>query len=91
VTLQAIDYVREENRVPREHLGERRVRLNDDERRRLASKAKVLGRRLLAEVATIITPETLLAWHRKLVAQKYDGSGKRGRGDRAFSERSRLW
>src|ERR1700674_5338286 len=35
---------------------------------------------LLAEVATIVTPETLLAWHRKLIAQKYDGSDKRGPG-----------
>ena len=56
------------------------MRLNDDQRRRLAAKAKGLVRRLLAEVATIVTPETLLAWHRKLVAQKYDGSGKRGPG-----------
>jgi hypothetical protein len=56
------------------------VRLNDDQRRRLAAKAKGLGRKLLAEVATIVTPETLLAWHRKLIAQKYDGSGKRGPG-----------
>src|ERR1700688_3625900 len=78
--LQIIDYLREENRVLREQLGERRVRLNDDQRRRLATKAKSLGRRLLAEVATIVTPETLLAWHRKLIAQKYDGSGKRGPG-----------
>jgi putative transposase len=78
--LQTIDYLREENRVLREHLGGRRLRLNDDQRRRLATKAKVLGRRFLAEVATIVTPETLLAWHRKLVAQKYDGSGKRGPG-----------
>src|ERR1019366_7511769 len=78
--LQTIDYLREENRVLREHLGGRRGRLNDDQRRRLVAKAKVLGRRLLAEVATIVTPETLLAWHRKLVAQKYDGSGKRGPG-----------
>ena len=64
----------------REQLGGRRVRLNDDQRRRLAAKAKGLGRKLLAEVATIVTPETLLAWHRKLIAQKYDGSGKRGPG-----------
>jgi putative transposase len=78
--LQTIDYLREENRVLREQLGGRRVRLNDDQRRRLATKAKVQGRRLLAEVVTIVTPETLLAWHRKLVAQKYDGSGKRGSG-----------
>ena len=38
------------------------------------SKAKKLGRKLLAQVATIVTPETLLAWHRKLIAKKYDGS-----------------
>ena len=43
-------------------------------------KAKGLGRKLLAEVATIVTPETLLRWHRKLVAEKYDGSGNRGPG-----------
>ena len=78
--LQIIDYLREENRVLREQLGGRRIRLNDDQRRRMATKAKSLGRRLLAEVATIVTPETLLAWHRKLIAQKYDGSGKRGPG-----------
>src|SRR5215471_8060954 len=71
--LQVIDYLREENRVLREQLGDRRVRLDDHQRRRLAVKAKVLGRKVLAEVASIVTPETLLAWHRKLIAQKYDG------------------
>jgi hypothetical protein len=50
-----IDYLREENRVLREQLGGRRVRFNDDQRRRLAAKAKGLGRRMLAEVATIVT------------------------------------
>src|SRR5437762_12127258 len=74
--LQIIDYLREENRVLREQLGGRRVRLNDDQRRRLAARAKGLGRKLLAEVATFVTPETLLAWDRKLIAQKYDGSDK---------------
>jgi len=59
----AIDYLREENRVLKEQLGGRRLRLNDDQRRRLAAKAKRLGRRVLAEVARIVTPETLLAWH----------------------------
>ena len=72
--LQIIDYLREENRVLRQQLGGRRLRLNDDQRRRLAAKAKGLGQKILAEVATIVTPETLLAWHRKLIAQKYDGS-----------------
>jgi transposase InsO family protein len=77
---QAIDYLREENRVLREQLGGRRLRLNDDQRRRLAARAKQLGRRVLAEIATIVTPETLLAWHRKLIAEKYDGTEKRGPG-----------
>src|SRR4051794_10073625 len=77
---QMIDYLREENRVLHEQLGDRRLRFNDDQRRRLAAKAKGLARNLLAEVATLVTPETLLAWHRKLIAQKYDGSGQRGPG-----------
>src|SRR5262245_42241167 len=78
--LQTIDYLREENRVLREQLGERRLRLTDDQRRRLAVKAKGLGRKLLAEVATIVTPATLPRWHQRLIAQKYDGSAKRGPG-----------
>ncbi|MGH8248933.1 MAG: integrase core domain-containing protein, partial [Gammaproteobacteria bacterium] len=78
--LHAMDYLREENRVLREQLGDRRLRLTDDQRRRLAARAKGLGRKLLAEVATLVTPETLRAWHRKLIAQKYDGSGQRRPG-----------
>ena len=66
--------VMEENRVLREQVGTRRMRFSDDQRRRLAAKAKKLARKLLSEVATIVTPETLLAWHRKLIAKKYDGS-----------------
>jgi hypothetical protein len=77
---EAIDYLREENQVLREQLGDRRLRFTDDQRRRLAAKAKGLGRRALSQLATIVTPETLLAWHRKLIARKYDGSGKRGPG-----------
>jgi hypothetical protein len=56
--LQIIDYLREENRVLIEQLGGRRVRFNDDQRRRLAAKAEGLGRRILTEVATIVIPET---------------------------------
>jgi putative transposase len=78
--LHIIDYLREENRVLREQLGDDRLRFNDDQRRRLAVKAKELGRKILAEVATVVTPETLLAWHRKLIAHKYDGSGQRRPG-----------
>jgi len=78
--LLIIDYLREENRVLRVQLGGRRVKFNDDQRCRLAAKAKGRGRKLLTEVATIVTPETLLAWHRKLIAQKYDGTASRRLG-----------
>ena len=76
----AIDYLREENRVLREQLGNRRLRFTNDQRRRLAAKAKLVGRRALNEIADLVTPDTLLAWHRKLIAEKYDGSAKRGVG-----------
>src|SRR5215472_9824651 len=78
--LELINYLREENRVLREQLGGKRLQFNDDRRRRLAARAKGVGRKFLREVATIVTPETLLAWHRRLIAQKYDGSKKRGPG-----------
>ena len=77
---QAIEYLREENKVLREQLGGRRLRFTDDQCRRLAVKVKGLGHRALAAVATIVTPETLLAWHRKLIARKYDGTAGRGPG-----------
>jgi transposase InsO family protein len=77
---QTIEYLREENLVLREQLGSRRLRFNDDQRRRLAVRAKGLGRKLLSELATLVTLDTLLAWHRKLIAQKYDGHDKRRPG-----------
>ena len=77
---QVIEYLIEENRVLREQIGRRRLRFTDNQRRRLAAKAKKLGRKVLAQVATIVTPETLLAWHRKLIAKKYDASAFRTPG-----------
>ena len=59
---QVIEYVMEENRILREQIGNRHLRFTDDQRRRLATRAKKLGRKLLAHVATIVTPETLLAY-----------------------------
>ena len=76
----AIAYLVEENRVLREQIGRRRMQFTDDQRRRLAAKAKILGTKWLSQIATIVTPETLLAWHRKLIAQKYDCSGNRKPG-----------
>src|SRR5438552_2983290 len=72
-----IDYLQEENRVLREQIGAKRLRFTDDQRRRLAARARILGRRLLGEIATIVTPDTLLAWHRILIAKQYDGSTRR--------------
>ena len=63
-----------------EHLAPRRLRFTDTQRRRLAAKAKAIGRRALGEMETVVTPDTLLGWHRRLIAKKYDGSRRRGPG-----------
>ena len=47
---------------------------------RPAAQAKSLGRRVLRDLHTLVTPDTLLRWHRQLIARKYDGSGRRGPG-----------
>ena len=72
-----IEYLIAENQVLRETIGKKRILLTVDQRRRLAVKGKILGRKLLAEVGTIFTPDTILRWHRQLVAQKWDYSGRR--------------
>jgi transposase InsO family protein len=78
--LGVIEYLLAENGVLREQLGDRRLRLTDDQRRRLAIRAKALGRAGLQGIAHIVTPDTLLRWYRRLVAAKYDGSLRRGPG-----------
>ena len=75
-----IDSLQEENRVLREQLGPGRLRFTDAQRRRLAAKAKSLGRRVRRDLHTLVTPDTLLRWHRQLIARTYDGSGRRGPG-----------
>ncbi len=68
-----IAYLVEENRVLKEQLesGGKRLRLTDDQRRRLAAKGKPLGRKALRKIATIVTPETIVGWHRRLIAAKW--------------------
>lgn len=78
--LRIIEYLLAENRVFREVVGKKRLRLTDDQRRRLAVKGKLLGRRLLREFASIVTPDTILRWHHRLIAMKWDYSSKRGPG-----------
>src|SRR5271168_5265351 len=78
--LDVIDYLREENRVLKERLGGHRIRFTDAERRGLAGKAYALGRKALNELQTLVTPDTLLRWHRQLVASKWNYSQRRGPG-----------
>src|SRR5687768_1838 len=68
---EVLAYLIEENRVLRRQLGGRRLRLTNDDRRKLAARAYRLGRAALREVATIVTPDTLLRWHRQLIAGKW--------------------
>src|SRR5450631_144669 len=78
--LDVIEYLKEENRVLRERLGERRICFTDAERRRLARKAHALGRKVLNELETLVTPDTLLRWYRELVPSKWNYSHRRGPG-----------
>jgi hypothetical protein len=68
---EALAYLIEENRVLRAQLDGRRLHLSDADRRRLAVRAFRLGRQALRNVATIVTPDTLLRWHRQLIARKW--------------------
>ena len=79
---ETICYLMAENRVLKEQLGGKRLRLTDSQRRRLAIRGKRLGRQTLDRVAGIVTPDTILRWYRRLIAKKYDGSARRGRGKR---------
>jgi putative transposase len=64
-----IAFLLEENRVLKSGLGGRRLRFDAGERRRLGELENRLGRRLLAQVSTVVTPDTILRWHRELVAR----------------------
>jgi putative transposase len=77
---RVIEFLMEENRTLHELLGRRRPTLNDQQRRRLAIKAKPIGRKVLREICSLVTPDTLRRWHKKLVARKYDGSRNRKPG-----------
>src|SRR5882724_10482409 len=74
---RVITYLHEENRILKAQLGGRRLRLTDTERRCLAALAHPLGRKRLKEVALLATPDTLLRWYKRLIAQKFDGSKRR--------------
>jgi len=67
----AIAYLVEENRVLKEQMKGRRLWLSDDQRRRLAAKGKRIGRRALNRVATVVTPDTTMRWHGRLIPAKW--------------------
>ena len=75
--LEVIEYLREENRVLKEHLGGRHLRLTDAQRCRLAVNGHRLGRQGLRAVATLVTPDTILRWHRQLIAHKWTKARRR--------------
>ena len=77
---EVIDYLKEENRLLKAKLGDRKIQFTDAERRRLAIRAKALGRKVLSQLGTLVTPDTLLRWHRELVAQKWNYVHRRGPG-----------
>ena len=70
------EYLVTENRILRQQITGR-IRLSDGERKTLAEIGKQLSKQALADVATLVKPETILAWHRELVAKKFDGSKNR--------------
>ena len=70
------EYLVTENRILRNQI-KGRVRLSDGERKTLAAIGQKLGKKVLEEVANIVNPDTILAWHRRFVAQKFDGSTQR--------------
>ena len=74
---QVIAYILEENHTLRAKLGDRRIRFTTAERCRLAALAFPLGRKRLKSLATLATPDTLMHWYKRLIAQKFDGSQKR--------------
>jgi transposase InsO family protein len=85
-----IEYLVAENRVLREQLKGHRLRLKDEQRCRLAAKGHQLGRRLLSRVATIVTPDTILRWHRRLIAKKWSYPRKRPGRPRTMKNIARL-
>ena len=85
----AVAYLIEENRILRGRV-RGRIRLTDAERRRLARHGHRLGRRRLREVATIVTPDTILRWHRQLVARKWTYAKRRGGRPGVLAEIRRL-
>ena len=84
-----IEYLKTENAILKEKLGKKRIILNDQQRRTLAVLAKKISRNALSEICNVFSPETILKWHRELIAKKYDGSKCRKYGRPQISDELR--
>ena len=78
---KAIDYLREQVRVLVEHQEKdnKRIILTNSQRMRVAAKAKKLSRKMLEQCTELFTPDTVIRWYHKLIAEKYNGSANRGK------------
>jgi len=74
---QIIDFQNDQIESLLEQMDKKRILLTDDQRRRLAVKGKALGRKTLRELTTIVTPDTIIRWHRELIAKKWDYTSQR--------------
>src|ERR1700676_2895732 len=78
--LIVIEFLQAENRLLKERLRGKRIRFTDAERALLARKAKAVGRKTLLKLDTLVSPDTLMRWHRRLVAEKCNFTQRRGPG-----------
>jgi transposase InsO family protein len=87
---QAVAYLMEENRVLRRQLRGQRLQFTDNDRRRLAVRGHRLGRQVLRQIASVVTPDTILRWHRQLIARKWTYANKRSGRHGVLAEIRRL-
>ena len=87
--LIVIEFLQAENRLLKERLRGKRIRFTDAERALLARKAKAVGRKALLELDTLVSPDTLMRWHRRLVGRSGTSAGVVVRVVRASCARSR--
>jgi hypothetical protein len=84
-----IEYLKAENAILKNRIGKKRIILSDQQRRTLAVLARKISYKALSEICSVFSPDTLMKWHRELIAKKYDGSKCRKHGRPQISEELR--
>jgi putative transposase len=85
-----VEFLQAENRLLKDRLRGKRIRFTDVERALLVRKAKAVGRRPLLELETIVSPDTLLRWRRRLITEKWNFVHRRGSGRPGIMQKIRL-